>query len=130
MFGLATVVLFMQAPIVQAQMHDAATEEQKKNQEEVAERAKELLQRFTNTSTEQPTQPTEPVEQPVQPEKAPFDPGPVQPFAETQTMDEPVSYLPDSGFGISVTGLALGLTTLRHHKRLTQKFIKLQQKFA
>lgn len=120
-FTLASVVTVLCLPVAQAQeeMHDAATEEQQQTQEEVAERARELLDRFTNRR-----QPAEPADTTESPTDEAFDAGPVETFTDAQELDKPVDYLPDSGFGLSITGIALGLTTLRHHKRLSKHIRK------
>ena len=134
--GLAGIALTMAMPIVHAQEHNAATAEQQQNQAEVAERAKQLLDRFTSKHPEQADQPTQVQETPEPAQtSAPdpmetFDPGPTEPFAQTQGLEEPVGYLPDSGFGISLAGIALGFTTLKHHKRLTKHIHTLQKRTA
>lgn len=128
-FGLASVVTVLCLPVADAQTHNAATEEQQQTQEEVAERARALLDRFTNRQPEQPTETTSvPMEE--APMEETFDPGPVETFTEAQNLEEPVDYLPDSGFGLSITGIALGLTTLKHHKRIAKHLEKFQKTTA
>jgi hypothetical protein len=105
-----------------------ASSEQEQTQADVAERARDLLERFTQQrdTMGEATESTKGIPQEIdtiEPEE-PFDMGPVETLSESQGLDEPVEDLPDSGLGIPITTLALGLTVARHRKKLSRFFQK------
>ena len=122
------------------------TDEQDQINADLAERARNLVERFTQQREEpdgvtaEPTEgieekslsdknenepvEIEPMEEPEPMELPeplePFDPGPMETFTDAHDLEEPVDDLPDSGFGLSIAGVALGLTAVKQRKRLSK----------
>jgi len=125
-FGLVLMAPAAHAYRIEDVMHRAAGPQQQQTQAEVIQRARELLEQMEHAEQQESAVP--PQLEPL-PSGQEFDMGPVEPFAQTQQLEEPVENLPGSGFGISLGGLALGVTFLRHHKRLS-KYVSTSSLFA
>ncbi len=120
------VVVMIDAPQTRALTMDqydnlrgaAPTAEQQATQEDVADRTRELIERFTQQRMDE-TGPPESVEEVTEEvtEEELFDPGPVESFTESQGLQKPVDDLPNSGLGFPIVGLALSITALKYRKK-------------
>ncbi|MBT3293513.1 hypothetical protein HOD24_00920 [Candidatus Peregrinibacteria bacterium] len=98
--------------------YSVTQEEQTETQEDIAERTRDLIDRFTQQRSGS-NQPTEPTQETVL-DQEPFDVGPTESFSEAQGLDDDVSDLPSSGFGFSITTIALIFSVFWYRRKIFQ----------